>query len=261
MESAILLGIPSVYVARLRNALQAHCVLNETWRVLFVPAPRSQPEINAGTARQACKFADAQESPHILGFSTQQDRSELVAEIVHSFRFRWCDHLLSQLGKLATSDPRPFLERLVMEFAEEEQWSSRVKPLDLGSPLLLPECSFTVAGRHKDVWRHARSYGDPANIEGAAKALRGFERDYLRKADFYKWIDDRDLVFGRHGPRHGDAPFPLGWKFSYRLPDGFHFDVTHLEERKFSIGDIAGKRHSAEAKQYINMDPHGYVRD
>jgi hypothetical protein len=132
--------------------------------------------------------------------------------------------------------------------------------MDLGSPLLLPECSFSVGRGHKQLWRHARSYGDQANIEGAVKAVREFIRVYLRKQEHYQWIDDRDLIFGRNGPRHAEAPFPRGWKFSYRLPDGFHYDIKHIEGRKFSVTDGAGTLHSSAAEGYINIDPHGYVR-
>jgi len=177
-----------------------------------------------------------------------------------AFDFDGCDQLVSTLNYLATPDPTPFLERLTADLAEEEIWSSRVKPTSIGSPLLLPECSFDVGGGHRNMWRHARSYGDTLNIEGAAKAVRDFERVYLRKAAHYQWIDDRDLIFGRDGPRHADAPFPRGWKFSYRLPDGFHYDVKHLEQRKFTLSDAAGVRHASGAKGYINIDPHGYVR-
>jgi hypothetical protein len=152
------------------------------------------------------------------------------------------------------------LERLATDLAEEEQWAFRIKPTDMGSPLLLPECSFSVGGGHRNLWRHARGYGDQANIEGAAKAVREFGRAYLRKQEHYQWIDDRDLIFGRNGPRHADAPFPRGWKFSYHLLDGFHYDIKHLEARKFSITDVAGTLHLSVPKGYINIDPHGYVR-
>ena len=260
METAILLGVPIPYVARLRSALGSHGGLPEAWSLLFVPAPKKDPEINRGTVRQACQFADKHPSPHILGFSTQQDRSEWADDLAQCFRFRWCDRLVSSLNCLATPNPAPFLERLAADLAEEQQWSSRIKPMDMGSPLLLPECSFSVGGGHKHLWRHARSYGDEANIEGAAKAVREFERVYLRKQEHYQWIDDRDLIFGRNGPRHAEAPFPRGWKFSYRLPDGFHYDIKHLEDRKFSITDVAGALHISAPKGYINMDPHGYVR-
>jgi hypothetical protein len=260
METAILLGIPSPYVARLRNALESHGGPPKEWSLLFVPAPKKDPEINQGTVRQACRFADARPNPHILGFSAQQHRSEWTSELAQCFRFRWCDQLVSLLNCLATPNPAPFLERLTADLAEEEQWSSRIKPMDMGSPLLLPESSFSVGGGHKHLWRHARSYGDQANIEGAAKAVREFERVYLRKQEHYQWIDDRNLIFGRNGPHHAAAPFPRGWKFSYRLPDGFHYDIEHLEDRKFSITDIFGAPHPSPAKGHINIDPHGYVR-
>ena len=227
----------------------------------FAPAPGRNPEITTATVNHACQMADREESPHILGFSTQKDRGDRMRGVPDCFRFRWCDQLVKLLHYLATPDPGPFWARLIGELAEEEDWSSRVKPADMGSPLLLPEGSFTVAIGHRDLWRHARSYGDPANIVGAQKAIRAFSRDYLKKDGHYKWIDDRDLVFGRDGPRHADAPFPRAWKFSYRLPDGFHYDVKHREERKFSITDARGKTHALPVKGYINMDPHGYVRD
>lgn len=260
METAILLGIPPSYVARLRNAVDSYGGLSGAWSLLFVPAPKKNPEINRGTVRHACQMAAKGLSPHILGFSTQHNRSDWVAELVQCFRFRWCDQLVSSLNCLATPNPAPFLQRLAADLAEEEQWASRIKPMDMGSPLLLPECSFVVGGGHKHLWRHARSYGDQANIEGAAKSLREFERIYLRKQEHYQWIDDRDLIFGRDGPRHAEAPFPRGWKFSYRLPDGFHFDIKHLKARKFSISDVSGTPHSSAVKGYVNMDPHGCVR-
>src|ERR1700719_2211232 len=182
METAILLGIPIPYVARLRNALDSHGGLPGAWTSpLFVPAQNINPGINRGTVRQACQLADKHPSPHILGFSTQQRRSEWAAELEQCFRFRWCDKLVSSLPCLATPNPALFLERLTADLDEEEQWSYRVKPMDLGSPLLLPESSFSVGGGHKHLWRHARSYGDQANIESAARAVGKFKRVYLRK--------------------------------------------------------------------------------
>ena len=108
METAILLGIPSPYVARLRNALDSQGGLPETWSLLFVPAPKKNPEINRGTVRQACQFADKHASPHIFGFSTQQQRCEWAGEIAPYFRFRWCDPLVRLLKCLATPNPTPF---------------------------------------------------------------------------------------------------------------------------------------------------------
>jgi hypothetical protein len=145
-----------------------------------VPSPNKKPEVTQGTALQAARISNDNASPHIFGFSEQQNRSELTAGLARCFRFRWCNQqMVGALKHLATSDPAAFLERFTADLAEEDIWSLQVKPRDTGSPLLLPECSFDVSGAHRDMWRHARSYGDRSNIEGAAKAIRAFERVYL----------------------------------------------------------------------------------
>jgi len=105
--------------------------------------------------------------------------------------------------------------------------------MDMRSPLLLPECSFSASGGHKSLWRHARSYGDDANIEGAAKAVREFERAYLQKQEHYQWIDDRDLIFGRNGARHADAPFSEGMEVF--LSPARRFSLRHHASRKAQI--------------------------
>lgn len=260
MGTAILLGIPEPYVARLRHALETHGGIPGVWTVKYIPAPKRLSEITNASLKQARKIADEHDTPHIFGFSIQQNRSDWASQLVPYFRFRWCDQLVSKLNHLATPDPGPFLTQFAADLAEEEQWTLRVKPADMGSPLLLPECSFDAGTPHRDLWRHARSYGDPNTVEGAEKAIREFERIYLRKSVHYQWVDRRDLVYGRNGPRHADAPFPRGWKYSYRLPPGFHFDVTQTEKRKFYLFDAEGLRHSAVSGGYINIDPHGYVR-
>jgi len=260
MGTAILLGIPNAYSRRLSKALESRRELLTGWSLKFVTAPKNAAEINTGLVNQSCNLASQNTDPHIFGFSTQGRRSDLVAVLETCFRFRWCDELVKRFASLSAPDPAPFLDRLALELQEEKEWRSRVKPSDTGSPLLLPECSFRVGSNHRDLWRHARSYGDQANIEGAARAIQRFERSYFRKADQYQWIDDRDLIFGSNGPRHADAPFPRAWKFSFRMPDGFHYDIRHLEKRRFSIADCVGTSHNLAANGYINMDPHGYVR-
>lgn len=260
METAILLGIPEPYVRRLKVALKSFNELQNMWSILFVPTPKKGPEISGRMATQACKLADANPNPHIFGFSTQRNRDESVAEIIRCFRFRWSKELVALLGCLSSQNQVPFLERLKVEMDEELQWSELVRPRDTGSPLLLPECSFSASDGINDLWRHARSYGDLNNIVGAEKTIKNFRQIYLRKEDYHRWIDGRGLIFDRNGPRHAAAQFPRGWKFSYRLPHGFHYDVTHCKNRKFSICDAEGVNHVKPANTHINIDPHGYVR-
>ena len=115
-------------------------------------------KIQAREVKRALTLASEQTDTHILGFSAQKNRQEFANKIRSYFRFRWFDHGL--LRFLGSPDPSPFLNQLAADLAEEVAWSDRVKPSALDSPLLLPECSFEVVGRHRDLWRHACSYGD-----------------------------------------------------------------------------------------------------
>ena len=73
------------------------------------------------------------------------------------------------------------------------------------------------------------------------------------------WCDSRELEF-RHGVHHGYHGLP-SWrkqKFTFHFPDGFHFDVKHYRDRKFSLDDRKGKLQ--QFARYTNIDPHGFVR-
>jgi hypothetical protein len=215
-------------------------------------------------ARQAQELADQQENPHVFGFSAQKDRQHLADQIKPYFRFRWFDHGL--LKCLGSPDPTPFVRELASNLAQESEWAARVKPSDLNSPLLLPESSFEPGRKHLNLWRHASAYGDPQNIVSAEKAIKGFRNAHHRKVNFksfastYKWVDERNRIYDQDGPRHGIAPFPRGWKYSYKIEPGFHFDVNQVDGRQFALIDATGRRHHVSAGDNLNIDPHGYVR-
>jgi hypothetical protein len=207
-------------------------------------------------------LADKSDSPHILGFSSQQNRKVFADQIKPYFRFRWFDHTL--LKHIGSPDPGPFVGRLAADLAEEVEWTLRVRPSTIESPLLLPECSFDAGKKHGELWRHATSYGDINNIVAAQRAVRAFQTAFRRKVELkyishYKWVDERDRIYDEDGPRHGQPPFPRGWKYSYRLISGFHFDVSHIEKKEFSIYDVDGVRHPAAQGAHVNIDPHGFV--
>ncbi len=263
MRTAILLGIPSGYVGTAKSAIAKNATLLGTWSIKYVPSNRTEPEILQRMVKQAQELAEKHDDVHVFGFSAQQDRQKLVGEIKPYFRFRWFDHEL--LKCLGSPDPAPFLQELVSNLAEESEWAARVKPSDLNSPLLLPECSFQPARKHRELWRHASAYGDLENVAGAEKAIKGFRSVHHRKVNLksfstYKWVDEGDRIFDQDGPRHGIAPSPRNWKFSYRIEPGFHFDVTHADERQFDLFDVNGYRCHVNAAAHLNIDPHGYVR-
>ena len=263
MPTAILLGIPARYIKTARSAVENRSNVFDPWRIKFVESPEKEPQISPREVKRALALASEHSDAHILGFSAQQNRQDSANQIRSYFRFRWFDHGL--LRFLGSPDPSPFVNQLAADLAEEAAWSDRVKPSALDSPLLLPECSFEVVGRHRDLWRHACSYGDPGNIEGAEKAVHAFWNFYRRRIDFEgakqsKWIDRGDRIFDEDGERHGIAPFPRGWKYSYQIEDGFHFDVTCSTRRAFFVLDALGGRTRVHSGAHINLDAHGYVR-
>ena len=263
MATAILLGVPPSYIGTLKSALTKERTLLGAWSVVFVPAPRKEIEISIGMIKRTHEIAAKSNEPHILGFSAQSNRHEVANAIKPYFRFRWFDHSL--LRVLGSPKPAPFVQSLVSALAEESYWAELVMPSGLDSPLLLPECSFTPKRREAELWRHACAYGDRQNILGARKAINSFRSAHYRKVSYktfsaQRWVDEQERVFDKDGPRHGVAPFPRDWKFSYRIELGFHFDVTSVDGKQFALTDASGKRHQVGAGDHLNIDPHGYVR-
>jgi hypothetical protein len=262
MGTVILLGIPSESVGTARSALSRNAAEFGIWSIKYVPAPKKEIEISKAMVKQTQDIAARQDDTHILGFSAQKNRRDIENSIAPYFRFRWFDHGL--LKHLHSPDTTPFVNSLASSLTEESEWAARVKPADLSSPLLLPECSFEPEHKHRDLWRHACAYGDLQNVVGAEKAIRDFQNAHHRKVGFktfsaYKWVDRRDRIFDKDGERHGIAPFPRDWKYSYRLEPGFHFDVTHLDGRQFTLTDVSGRHNTVNSGAHLNVDSHGFV--
>ncbi|MGO9412654.1 MAG: hypothetical protein ACLQCB_18135, partial [Spirochaetia bacterium] len=142
----------------------------------------------------------------------------------------------------------------------EDFWEERIKPNATSSPTLIPESSFATS-RFRDLWTRVESYGDMGSLEGVPGLIDRFTVEVLKQIDDDKaWVDERDLVFSFRGARHAVAPFPRNWKYSYPIPDGFHYDVKHRNGRGFTIRNINMDHRSFPAGAHINVDPHGEIR-
>jgi hypothetical protein len=157
-----------------------------------------------------------------------------------------------------------FIGGLQEALKEESEWRASVLPRDESCCLLLPECAFVCDDRVKHVWTIATQSGIE-RIRGAARAMEQFQSlhwlthvEQGRHESGRAWIDVDSRAFKHKGPRHAVSPFPRSWKFSYELPEGFHFDVTSNSAFHVIAHDRA--RHTAAALAHINIDPHGYVR-
>jgi hypothetical protein len=199
---------------------------------------------------------------HILIFSrhSHAERHQIQADLQMFFRFRWLD---SAALTLIPHSMEEFIRRLSAILAEELLWHNIVRPIDVTSSLLLPECAFTAQAEVAGMWRAAKDYGSEDRIRAAQKGLRAFELAHKAQVPSHgrRWVDATGRVFDYGGARHGQhVPFPRNWKYSYGIPSGFHYDVTSLYERVFSIVDHSGINYEVRADAHINIDAHGYLR-
>ncbi len=259
MATAILVGLPRDMAKRVKAALGKGSVTWAAgWNVEFHFAKRTRPEIFPTDIKATIQLA-SESAAHIVGISNQPgpDKQAIAREIRPYFRFRWLDiKLISHIG----FNTPEFITGINAALDEESLWAERVKPRDTESPLLLPGCSF--ATDDYGLWDHAMAYGDVGNIDGAAKAIDGFRRAHWEILERIgaRWVDKRGRLFDHTGARHGKAPFPRSWKYSYSIPEGFHYDVTASSGKPFAMNDHADRAHPVVASGHLNIDPHGYVR-
>jgi hypothetical protein len=147
--------------------------------------------------------------------------------------------------------------RLVGAIAEyESRWRRSLRPLDVRHPLILPESGFVPIERVRDSWKRAASVtSSHDDLARVASMLQDFAISHYRSG---VWRDVRQLVFDPGGARHGIVKTPTRWKFTYLIPENFHFDVKHESGRRFALRDASGRSHYFE--QYTNVDCHGTLR-
>ena len=138
----------------------------------------------------------------------------------------------------------------------ECSWRAKVRPR-VDSPLLLPEGQFAAEDSTKDMWGRVYNVGHGKDDLGAvAETVARFRRRHRRK---HGWCDTADLVFTRQAP-HGIHGLPT-WrrrKFTFALPEGFHFDVAQEGGRLFELTSADGTTRSYNS--HVNVDSYGYTR-
>lgn len=256
---AVILGADPPSAARIKSALKNGPARSD-WELLVRQSSTKQVGVNLRDA-----LGMLQQLPmlptHLLAFRPRAgEQGRIVDELRPSFRFRWLDNLHL---RTVWSDAVAFNSWLDGVLEEERQWSELLQPTAIQSGLLLPECSFTPRSR-ADVWSLAEEAASHDQIIGAHRVLEAFENAHWHATQDPRssWVDAVRLVFRPASPRefHGVAPFPRCWKYSFRLPDGFHYDITHVEDRSFQVRDRMATDHPASKGGHVNLDPHGVVR-
>ncbi len=264
MPTAIILGLPGPHAARIKGELKkSGRVWPVGWSVHFVPPTGASAQIREADIRVVLTNAGrVDDSAHIFAITNQggSRKPEIAAHFVPYFRFRW---LPGQWLSLPYPSPEEFVAKVIETLGDEDEWRRKVQPRDIGAALLLPESAFS--SKLSDLWDLATKYGDGCSA-GCARRKLEFERVHYKPhtsqkhARDYFWTDDDQRVFDHTQEQHGQAPEPRQWKFSFRIPPGFHYDVRHAGGRKFAVRG-ATRKETVEAGGYTNLDPHGYFRD
>lgn len=265
MPTAILLGLPKGQVDRIRGALdRTTCAWRSGWSVQFVPPTgKSWPQIRKADIDAVLRNAtQCSNSVHVLVVTNQGGghKQEISAHFVPHFRLRW---LPGQWLELPHPSPGVFISKVNEELADEEDWIERVQPRDTKAALLLPQMAFDT--RLRDLWDLAGKHGDGCN-EASFRCLDKFKSAHYKHHTIghhdrnYYWTDDKNLIFDHAGARHGQVPECREWKYSYRLPAGFHYDVRHAQKRDFVVTGVQ-RCQSVAAGGYVNIDAHGYFRE
>ena len=189
----------------------------------------------------------------ILSHDTENERRKFLELKSRSYRAIWLPRALSaEYGQPA------FNVAIEDILAFEEGWRARIRP-GISSPLLLPETAFSAQPSVSDVWDRARNVHGTArdSLDAIENSLTLFRRVHLRRTG---WRDTNEREFTRDPEPHGSHGL-ANWRnkrLTFHLPDGCHFDVTHLRGRRFSVPDQHEVPHTFD--QYTNIDPHGFIR-
>jgi hypothetical protein len=267
MPVALFAGIPQRSLARLKTVLAAAQPRIPDWTFRYLVTQKG-PNLQLRDRKAIHAEAERLGSLHVLGLSATRDRKDVADAIRPYFRFRWFDHTL--LSLLNNPDPSLFVDATVAVLEEERAWEDRIMPKGFSHALVLPEPCFKCSNAFSDMWQKAEAYGATDSVPAAERAIAAFEDEYHQRIQFQtrgqalrqqtKWMDARGLVFDENGARHGAPPVPRSWKLSYRLIDGFHYDISKLNKDRFEIVDQAGTTHRVLNEGYINIDAHGNVR-
>ena len=245
---ALIAGIPHGLYKRVREKPACH-----GWRVQVIPAHPKQAGLRSiwNRVMRDADDSDADGVHLLLAHHRDDERSEFERMVCGSYRVIWISRELSR--RYGTGE---FKEEIRAALQFEDRWRATIRPA-IDSPLLLPETAFSASEPVIDMWRRAKKVCQERDgLDAVQKVVGRFKRLHRKETI---WRDTRELDFSR-GPSHGGRHLPK-WrrcKFTFNLPDGYHFDVKHRAGRPLHVSDEAGTtRHFIE---YTNIDPHGYVR-
>jgi hypothetical protein len=201
------------------------------------------------------------EGVHILSFFGDRQGRQCFAERIQ-FRHRlvWLqpeDQKIYEMGQ--------FQARLDQILDFEEQWIAAIKPNDRRGALILPHKAFEARYPLDQVWQRCQTIrlDDDGTLGDLMQQIRGFDGTYYRTGGIHAgtWIDEDSRCFKLAKPQEyhtHSIPENNRWKFTWRIPAGFHYDVTDIDGRGFKAMNEAGAYQTYRIR--ANIDPHNVHR-
>lgn len=205
--------------------------------------------------------ACAVDGAHIFAFFGERRELDRFAERV-AFRHRlvWLQPEDQQI--FASGH---FQDRMDDLLAFEEEWIRSVKPKDRRSALILPNRAFEAREPLNRIWQRCNRARPSAGetIESLVGQIRGFDKAYHRRGGAFAgvWVDAESRCFkvAKSEEYHTHTvPENNRWKFTWRIPTGFHYDVTDADGRGLKVMDEMGRYQTYRIR--ANVDPHNYHR-
>ena len=226
---------------------------------------QNQSILEAGQVAQVLEEASKDGGGHVFGISVDRGRARVEQQIKPYFRFRWINP--SAVAKVGQRDFEPLIAELERAILEDAAWIESVKPKNPASPLALPGTLFKAKGEFANLWTRCEAYGDIGAIRAAGALINKFTASFRKPIDTNKnektpWLDHADWVWKDDGEEHGTAVFPKNWKYSWSVPEKFHFDVMPKDPKtKSHFMDVNGVNHKLpKNSKYMNITVHGEVR-
>lgn len=239
------------------GAFRGHGATAPNWKIRVLPSRRRSNDL----ASCLSELQDLLESEvdnangsHVIGFhSVRTEQEALKKTLTPTTRLIWSDRAHAQTFGTDTFD-----QRLTQLLLLEGEWRNHVRPPNVRSPLLLPNRIFDAVAPFNEIWSRANDARSLAEIQDTGGRIRRFHDEYY---DNGRYTSAASLEFMPPKPTkwHG---FHVLWhqnhKYTFRIPNGFHYDVKRSDDARFSLTSVNEGLRSYAA--YANVDPYGHTR-
>ena len=225
----------------------------DDWNVKMVPSrEKTKPDLHSCWTEVLAEASKDPEGAHVFAYHYREDEyPKFNSEMHDRHRLVWMAR--DTLGYYGSAKYTKMIEHH-LEF--ELRWRDKLRPRGVDAAGILPERSFSPK-TCEDMWSRMRSVRlNKDNLDRVFALVRHFRDTHYGTG---RWEDDRGLLFKVASDRHGLNPPYGSFKFTYLLPEGFHYDVRRkIGNRGFTVEDVEGRSH--QFRNYTNIDPHGSIR-